>query len=313
MTAAFARDVADGFARAPKSVPARWLYDDLGSALFEAICRLPWYRITRAEEALLDRHGVDVFDALPGDLEIVELGGGHGEKLDLLLAAGTRTRRTAAVRLIDISSAALDLAKARIEGREAVSAVHTTRGTYEPALASLPPTTASRLVLFLGSNIGNFDPRDAIAFLRHLCHAAGPRGAVLLGVDLVKPEAELLLAYDDPLQVTAAFNRNLLARMNRDLGADFPLDAFAHQAAWIPGASRIEMRLVASRAVDVVIPAAGVSSRLDAGEWIWTESSYKYTPQEIDAMAGEAGLEGGLQWIDPAAQFALTLLRPRGR
>ena len=294
-------------------MPPRWLYDDLGSALFEAICRLPWYRITRAEGALLDRHGAAVFDALPGDLEIVELGGGNGEKLDLLLAAAARRRRAAAIRLIDISSAALDMAKARLEGRDTVTAVHTTRATYDAALASLPPTTASRLVLFLGSNLGNFDPEDARAFMRHLCHAAGPNGAVLLGVDLVKPEAELLLAYDDPLEITAAFNRNLLVRMNRDLGADFPLDAFAHQAAWIPEASRIEMRLVASRGVDVAIPAAGVSARFAPGEWIWTESSYKYTPSQIEAMAAEVGLETGLQWIDPAAQFALTLLRPRGR
>jgi dimethylhistidine N-methyltransferase len=289
------------------------LYDDLGSALFEAICHLPWYRITRAEEALLGRHGADIVDALPGALEIVELGGGHGEKLDRLLAAAEHRGRAATVRLVDISSAALALSKARIEARGTVSAVHTTRASYESALAALPPAATSRLVLFLGSNIGNFDPADAGAFLRQLARAAGPNGAVLLGVDLVKPEADLLLAYDDPLEVTAAFNRNLLARMNRDLGAALPLDAFAHQAVWVAAASRIEMRLVASRAVDVVIPAAGVSTRLEAGEWIWTESSYKYTPDQIETMAGDAGLEAGLQWIDPAAQFALTLLRPRGR
>lgn len=291
-------------------MPPRWLYDDLGSALFDAICQLPWYRITRAENALLERHGGAIFDALPGDLEIVELGGGSGEKLDLLLAAAARRKRTAAVRLIDISAAALDTARARLDGRDAVSAVHTARATYEAALGSLPPTRASRLVLFLGSNIGNFEPGEALAFLRRLCRAAGPGGSVLLGVDLVKPEADLLLAYDDPLHVTAAFNRNLLARMNRELGANLPLDAFAHQAVWCPEASRVEMRLVASRAVDVEIPAAEVSVRMNAGEWIWTESSYKFTVERLGAMAGEAGLEAGLQWIDTEAGFALTLLRP---
>ena len=191
--------MADGFAQSPKRLPPRWLYDDLGSALFDAICQLPWYRITRAENALLARHGGAIFDALPGDLEIVELGGGTGEKLDLLLDAAARRRRAAAVRLIDISAAALDTAKARLDGRAAVSAVHTTRAPYEAALASLPPTRASRLVLFLGSNIGNFDPADALAFLRRLCRAAGPDGAVLMGADLVKPEADLRIAYDDPL------------------------------------------------------------------------------------------------------------------
>lgn len=291
-------------------MPPRWLYDDLGSALFDAICQLPWYRITRAENGLLERHGGAIFDAIPHDLEIVELGGGTGEKLDLLLAAAARRGRTAGVRLIDISAAALDTAKARLDGRDTVSAVHTTHATYEGALGSLPPTGAARLVLFLGSNIGNFEPRESLAFLRHLCRAAGPDGAVLLGVDLIKPEAELLLAYDDPLQVTAAFNRNLLVRVNRELGADLPLDAFAHQAAWNAEASRVEMRLVATRAVDVEIPAAGVATRMQAGEWIWTESSYKFTVERVAAMAGEAGLEAGLQWIDTEAGFALTLLRP---
>lgn len=292
-------------------MPPRWLYDDLGSALFDAICQLPWYRITRAENALLERHGGAIFDALTGDLEIVELGGGTGEKLDLLLAAAARRRRAAAVRLIDISAAALDTARARLDGRESVSAVHTTRAPYEAALASLPPTRASRLVLFLGSNIGNFEPAEALAFLRRLCRAAGPGGAVLLGADLVKPEPALLAAYDDPLQVTAAFNRNLLQRMNRELGANVPLDAFAHKAVWSAAESRVEMRLVALRDVDIEIPAAMTSARMRAGEWIWTESSYKFTTERIGAMAAEAGLEAGLQWLDTEAGFALTLMRPR--
>ncbi|MDQ3069496.1 MAG: L-histidine N(alpha)-methyltransferase [Acidobacteriota bacterium] len=310
LVAAFARDVAEGFSRTPRSVPPRWLYDDLGSSLFESICQLPWYRITRAEHALIARHGAAVFDALDGDLEIVELGGGNGEKLDMLLDAAARRRRSAAVRLIDISSAALERARERLADRANVTAVHTTRGTYEDAIAALPPTGATRLVLFLGSNLGNFDPPEARAFLTRLRDAAGPRGAVLLGVDLVKPEAELLLAYDDPLQVTAAFNRNLLTRMNRDLGANVPLDAFRHEAVWNRHASRVEMRLVATRAVDVAVPAAGVTAHFDEGEWIWTESSYKYTPDRIREVASQVGLEVGLQWIEPAARFALSLLRP---
>jgi len=292
-------------------VPPRWLYDDLGSALFDAICQLPWYRITRAETGLLARHGEAIFDALPGALEIVEFGGGSGEKLDLLLAAAARRHRAATVRLVDISGAALDAARARLDGRDAVDAVHTTQATYEAALGGLPPTVARRLILFLGSNIGNFEPADGLMFLRRICRATGPDGAVLLGADLEKPAAELLQAYDDPLHVTAAFNRNLLVRMNRELGANFPLDAFAHQAIWNAEESRVEMRLVATRAVDVKIPAAGVSTRMQAGEWIWTESSYKFTVERIGAMAAEAGFEAGLQWIDTEAGFALTLLRPR--
>jgi dimethylhistidine N-methyltransferase len=305
--------VAAGFASVPRTVSPRWLYDDLGSALFESICQLPWYRITRAERALIEAHGGSVFESFDGQsdtIEIVEFGGGNGEKLDLLLDAARRQARRVSVRLIDISQAALDSARERLEAREQPPEVVTMRAAYDAALASLPEA-ASRLVLFLGSNIGNFDPPEARELLRQLGAAAGPAGAVLLGVDLVKPEADLLLAYDDPLEVTSAFNRNLLSRMNRDLGANFPLDAFAHRAVWNRLASRIEMRLVATRAVDVTIPAAGVATHFDEGEWIWTESSYKYTPDRIDAVAAGVGLDVKKQWIDPAARFALSLLAPR--
>lgn len=290
-------------------MPPRWLYDDLGSALFESICQLPWYRITRAERALIETHGARVFDVFDSGsaIEILELGGGNGEKLDLLLDAATRQGREMSVRLIDISQAALDSARDRLEAREHPPIVHTMRAGYDAALAALPPVDA-RLVLFLGSNIGNFDPPDARDLLRQLGAAAGPRGAVLIGADLVKPEADLLLAYDDPLDVTAAFNRNLLSRMNRDLGANFPLDAFVHRAVWNRLASRVEMRLVALRSVDVTIPAARVHAHFDEGEWIWTESSYKFTAERIETMATGAGLRVGMQWIDPAARFALTLL-----
>lgn len=227
-----------------------------------------------------------------------------------MLAAAARRNRAAAVRLIDISGSALDTAKARLDGRDAVEEVHTTQATYEAALGSLPSTGARRLVLFLGSNIGNFDPDDGLAFLRRMGQAAGREGAVLLGADLEKPPADLLVAYDDPLGVTAAFNRNLLVRMNRELGANFPLDAFEHRAVWNAAEARVEMRLVATRDVDVVIPAAEVSARMASGEWIWTESSHKFTPARIAALAREAGLEAGQQWIDTEAGFALTLLRP---
>lgn len=300
--------MAEGFARRPRSVPPRWLYDDLGSALFESICRLPWYRITRAERALLEAHGGDVLAALEGPIEIVELGGGNGEKLDLLLDAAVRRGREVLVRLVDISQAALDAARERLEARARPPQVAITRAPYEAALASLPPARGSRLVVFLGSNIGNFDPPAAREMMRALAQASRPGGAVLLGVDLVKPEPDLLLAYDDPLQVTAAFNRNLLTRMNRDLGANFRLDDFAHQAVWNRHASRVEMRLVARAAIDVTIPAARVVTRFEPGEYIWTESSYKYTTDRIRTLAEKAGLEVRSQWIDPAAGFALNLL-----
>ena len=310
LAAAFALDVAAGFSRVPKTIPPRWLYDDLGSALFEAICRLPWYRITRAERALLASHGRAILDAVPGPIEIVELGGGNGEKLDCLLDAG-RDTSDIRVRLVDISQAALDTARDRLLSRDAPPPIELTRASYDLALSSLPPTPHSRLVVFLGSNIGNFDPDEAEALLHAMAAAASGRGAILLGVDLVKPERDLLLAYDDPLGVTAAFNRNLLARMNRDLGANVPLDAFAHRAIWNADASRVEMHLVAGRDVEFVIPAAAVRTRMARGEYIWTESSYKYSRTGIESLARETGLRIDRQWIDPLAGFALSLLKAR--
>ena len=310
LAAAFALDVAAGFAQHPRMVPPRWLYDELGSRLFDAICELPWYRITRAERALIAAHGQAVIDLMGESLEIVELGGGNGEKLDLLLDAAARRGRDVRVRLIDISQAALDQARDRLASRANPPAVELTRASFEVGLASLgePQRGATRIVLFLGSNVGNFDPPEARELLRAMADAAGPRGAVLLGVDLVKPESDLLLAYDDPLQVTAAFNRNLLTRMNRDLGANFRLDDFAHQAVWSRHASRIEMRLVAARATEVHIPRAGVTASFDAGDYIWTESSYKYTTDRIGALAEKVGLKVTRQWIDPTAAFALSVL-----
>lgn len=309
LVAAFALDVAAGFARTPRMVPPRWLYDDLGSTLFEAICRLPWYRITRAERAILDRRARSIIEALGDPIEFVELGGGNGEKLDLLLDAAEARGREARVTLIDISQAALDAARERLKARRHEPDVSTTRAPYEAGLASLPRVAHSRLVVFLGSNIGNSDLSDARDLLLAMGRAAGPRGAVLLGADLVKPEAELLLAYDDPLQITAAFNRNLIVRINRELGAEIPLEAFLHRAVWSAQASRVEMHLVAEREVEVVIPAAGVSDRFARGDYIWTESSYKYTRKGIERLAQKAGLRVDQQWIDPLAGFALSLLR----
>jgi len=309
LVAAFALDVAAGFARTPRMVPPRWLYDDLGSTLFEAICRLPWYRITRAERAILDRRARAIIEALGDPIEFVELGGGNGEKLDLLLDAAEARGREARVTLIDISQAALDAARERLKARRHAPGVSIARAPYEAGLASLRQVAHSRLVVFLGSNIGNSDPSDARDLLLAMGRAAGPRGAVLLGADLVKPEAELLLAYDDPLQITAAFNRNLIVRINRELGATIPIDAFSHRAVWNAQASRVEMHLVAGREVEAAIPAAAVSARFARGDYIWTESSYKYTREGIERLARDAGLRVDQQWIDPLAGFALSLLR----
>jgi L-histidine N-alpha-methyltransferase len=304
----FVSDVAEYLQRTPRQLPSRYFYDALGSALFDAICRLPWYRVTRAETALLARHARAILEPLPRPLNITELGCGNGEKLATLVdKGGERFRR---VHLIDISAAALMSARARLATLPAMP-VTTFQGTYEQGLARLATHRGhgAWLVLFLGSNIGNFDPPAARDMLCRIRASLVEGDALLLGTDLVKPPRVLQLAYDDPLQVTAAFNRNLLRRINDELGGTFDLDGFAHRALWNPPKSRIEMHLVSTRQQLVRISAADLEIEFQDNEWIWTESSYKYEPDQVLAEGRHAGFQGGEQWIDEDARFALTLFR----
>jgi dimethylhistidine N-methyltransferase len=309
---AFAADVVRDLRRAPKQLQSRYLYDPLGSSLFEAICRLPWYRITRAEAGLLEQHARDVAAALPVWREaptIVELGCGNGEKLEVVLSGVPDV--AVDVHLIDISADALEMTAVRLARRPAVI-VSAHEAPYEIGLERVRPLLRGRagtLVLFLGSNIGNFDRAGAESLLRSIRQALEPGAALLLGTDLVKPRPALLLAYDDPLGVTAAFNKNLLVRINRELAADFDLDAFDHRAIWNDAEHRIEMHLVSRQAQEVRLSAASVRIGFEAGESIWTESSYKYTEAEIAGLGRAAGLSILDQWVDPDAAFALTLFQ----
>jgi L-histidine N-alpha-methyltransferase len=307
---AFAEDVAYYLSLTPRQLPSRYLYDDIGSALFEVICRLPWYHITRTERQLLNAHGADILRRVGHPTRIVELGPGCGEKLVALLSGYPPLGVTA--HLIDVSSAALSSARRALAVYpDLVIEEHET--TYENGLAEfarLPPVgTGTALVLFLGSNIGNFDPPDAGRFLRDIRAALAPGDSLLLGVDLVKPEPELLMAYADPLGVTASFNRNLLVRANRQLGANFDLASFTHRAVWNESASRVEMHLVSTKQQRVQVPAAHIDVMFDPGEIIWTESSYKYDSPRIAAMLDHAGFGNVEQRI--ANGFSLTLAEAR--
>ena len=309
--AEFAADVERDLALAPKQLQSKYLYDALGSSLFEAICRLPWYRITRSETDLLARHAGSVVAALgDGEGTIVELGCGSGEKIVLLAEALERRGASAHVHLIDISSQALEQSEQRLNRLRHVSVVgHWS--TYEEGLrlavaARHPDSTI--LVLLLGSNIGNFDPPAAAQFLDRIRATLAQGDLLLLGADLVKPERDLLLAYDDPLGVTAAFNKNLLERINHELGGEFDLAAFDHQAVWNGDERRIEMHLVSRTNQCVRITATGATVTFKCGERIWTESSYKYEPDGIVEMGAEAGFAARDQWVDREAGFALTLL-----
>jgi len=240
---------------------------------------------------------------------LLELGSGSGEKVALLAEALRTRRRRVAIHLVDISPTALELSERTLGALEHVSVVGH-RATYEDGLrraARDRPVSGGLLVLFLGSNIGNFDTPAAREFLREIRRALRSGDALLLGTDLVKPVNELMLAYDDPLGVTAAFNKNLLVRMNRELDANFDLAAFAHRAIWNPLDRRIEMHLAAVRPQTVSIRRSGVEVRFEEGESIWTESSYKYDAQEVVDFVSEAGFVAHSQWMDPDARFALTL------
>ena len=306
IAAQFATDVRYYLSLTPRQLPSEYFYDALGSALFDAICRLPWYGITRAESRLLGAHSADIFGRTGGLSRIVELGPGNGDKLRLLLDAADFPG-VLNVHLVDVSPHALDLAARTIAELAGVSVVRHC-ATYDDGLrAAMAHTTGRSLIAFLGSNIGNFDPPGAAAFLSNVRRSVSRHDALLVGVDLVKPERALLLAYDDPLGVTAAFNRNLLVRINRELGADFDVDQFRHQAVWNGSESRIEMHLVAGCAQRVRIDHAELDVHLEAGERIWTESSYKYSPDGIRALLRSCGFAVAAQWIDEGDRFALTL------
>ena len=300
-----AADVRYYLTQDPRQLPSRYFYDDLGSALFEAICRLPWYGLMRAELRLLTTHARNiVHDELS---TIVELGPGRGEKLAALMSAAGSRRRPLTVHLVDVSPSALADAAGRLDAFTYAHVV-THESTYEIGLEEITDAhvTGRSLALFLGSNIGNFDPPGREAFLRMMRRALKAGDGLLLGADLVKPEADLLRAYDDPLGVTAAFNRNLLVRINRDLAGNFDLDGFAHRAVWNRDASRVEAHLVSTRAQRIEIADAALEFEMRAGESIWTESSYKFEAAAIATLLEGCGFRVLTQWIDTIDPFALT-------
>jgi L-histidine Nalpha-methyltransferase len=308
--AAFAEDVAYYFTLTPRQLPSRYLYDPLGSALFDAICRLPWYQISQAEVRLLARHAREVFKRVAPLARVVELGPGNGDKLAALIESGQRKSASLQVHLVDVSSTALAIAARAVSALDGIHAVMHP-APYEIGLDNVRQErqgSGQTLVLFLGSNIGNFDPPGAEELIRRVRSTLLPGDGFLLGTDLIKPEPDLLLAYDDPLGVTAAFNRNLLVRANRELGANFDLKAYAHRALWNAELARVEMHLVSARRQHVRIPQANLDVTIERGETFWTESSYKYEPVEVIAMLERCGFRNGAQWVDWDARFALTLV-----
>jgi L-histidine N-alpha-methyltransferase len=306
----FACDVRDGLARpGQKELPSKYFYDEVGSALFEVISHLPEYGLTRADERLLRRHGNEIVDRLAGPVAVAELGSGSGKKTRSILEALCRRQRTFYYP-VEISRAALVMCERELQDIDKISIVGFEReyldGLLEVAACRKPGQHL--FVLFLGSTIGNFDRPAGVKFLAEVRRILEPGDSLLLGTDLEKPSTQLLQAYDDELGVTAAFNLNLLARINRELDADFDLDQFAHVAKINREARSVEMHLRSKRRQTVSIPAAEVVVEFEEEETIWTESSHKYSADEIFQMARDAGFRCEAQWIDEQWPFAENLL-----
>jgi len=306
----FAADVRESLTKpGQRELPSKYLYDEVGSALFEAICVLPEYGLTRADARLLEKHSREIVARLPSPLQVAELGSGSGKKTRWILEALSRRQKTYYYP-IEISPHALAACEKELAQIDLVSVV----GYEQPYLEGLRSVAEGRgehghfLVLFLGSTIGNFDRDAGEKFLRETRETLRPGDALLLGTDLEKAAELQLLAYDDPSGVTAAFNLNLLARTNRELGADFDLTCFRHEARWNFADRRIEMHLRSTCRQSVRIPAANLRVALDEDETIWTESSHKYKAEEIPEMAERAGFRCEAQWIDEEWPFAQNLL-----
>ena len=302
----FAADVRDGLAqRDQKRLPSKYLYDALGSALFEAICHLPEYGLTRAEERLLGRHALELSRRIPAPAVVAELGSGSGRKTRNLLRA-LASGRELVYRPIDISPASLGRCRRELSELPRVR-VLAIEGEYLDGLlevASKRPAPGPLLVLFLGSTIGNLDRPATLAFLRQVRALLRTGDALLLGADLMKDPQALLAAYDDALGVTAAFNRNLIVRLNRELGADCDPLWFEHLALYNHAERRIEMHLATKEARRLRIAGAGVDVPLGPGETIWTESCHKFSLGELDRLAVRAGFRSEAQWIDEEWPFA---------
>lgn len=306
----FARCVRECLTKSrQKELPSKYLYDEVGSALFEAICVLPEYGLTRADARLLEKHATEIVDRLPRPIHVAELGSGSGKKTRWILEALSRRQKTFYFP-IEISPSALAACEKELGQIDLVSIV----GYEQPYLEGLRAASGRLdegdhlLVLFLGSTIGNFDRHAGEDFLREVRATLRPGDALLLGTDLEKDVETQLLAYDDPAGVTAAFNMNLLARINRELDADFDLASFVHQARWNRSERRIEMHLCSLRPQTVHIPAADLRLTLTEGETIWTESSHKYQTEEVIQMAKRTGFRCDGQWIDQEWAFAQNLL-----
>jgi L-histidine Nalpha-methyltransferase len=312
--------VREGLTSRPKRLPAWLFYDKAGSRLFDAITELPEYYLTRTERGILAANAAEMIAQAAGEerprarLRIVELGAGSADKTRLLLKAARELQGAVLYEPVDVSATALEGARQRIE-REIDGVTVTPRVmdyTHgDGSRLHLGPVVAQerRLVVYIGSSIGNFEPHQAAKLLRRVRAGLRTGDGFLLGVDLAKADSILVAAYDDAAGVTAAFNKNLLVRLNRELDAEFEPEAFAHCALWNEAGSRIEMHLRSRGAQRVRVRALDLTVDFAAGESIHTENSYKYRPGQAEALLAEAGFRAEATWTDARGWFAVCLGR----
>jgi len=306
---AFADAVRHGLTQPQRELPSCYLYDEVGSALYEAITLLPEYGLSRADERLLFRHTDSILRLLPDRLIVAELGSGSARKTRWLLQAFINRAAPLIYIPIDLSGSALKNCRKELFGLGGLRLVDLERSYLEGLqdVAAHRPPDHTLLVLFLGSTLGNFERSTAEVFLSEIRRNLQPGDALLMGTDLEKPKADLLLAYDDPLGVTAAFNRNLLVRVNRELNGDFVLSHFYHDVRYDAAQRRIEMHLRSDRRQTVRIEDVELTCDFQTDETIWTESCHKFNLDELRAMASRSGFYSAAQWIDNDWPFVESL------
>jgi len=303
----FARDVRIGLGNSPKSLPCLYFYDSVGSSLFECICKQPEYYCTRAETEILQKHASDIAAIFSGASQIVELGSGSSVKTRILLEAFIDSKTPTTYRPIDISPRILADSTAGLKQAYPELDVHPISARYEDGLSLLDSTDKNILLIWLGSSIGNFEPESAKKFIARLSHQLSTGDRLLLGIDLVKNPAILEAAYNDRAGITAAFNLNILTRINRELGGSFHIERFKHRAIYNSALGRIEMYLISCCDQKVRINELDLNVSFSKEESIHTENSYKYNIGEIEELGKSAGLRLLDQWFDSGRQFSLNL------
>ena len=302
-------DVREGLTAVPKRLPAKLFYDEVGSQLFEQITELPEYYLTRTERAILERYAGEILDQAGPSLTLVELGAGTATKTRILIEELLERQSRTLFYPIDVSSSALDEAVRQLGSQFPLLRVNPIVADYTGGVPALSRISGRKLVLYIGSSIGNFELPQAVRLLRRIRQTLRPGDALLLGADFAKSPKILLPAYDDAQGVTAAFNKNILARLNRELDGDFDLEAFRHVALWNRRCSRMEIYLESLAEQAVFLPAIDLDVKFKAGERIHTENSYKYTDEMIESVLRESGFVLEHTWCDRKRWFGVHLAR----